>query len=342
MTNILCSDYFESSESLRTACARSARLVELNRIGIPVPSGFILSPAAFSEYLENKQQLNETLLTQITDCIGKLEANTGKTFGGKKSPLIVSIRSTAHFKTPTMPDTVLHIGFTEETAEALANESGNLRWAWNCYKTLIETYADCVMHIGRLPFDAITADVMQKRDVRTLSELTADDLKALVKRFKTEYKSICGEDFPEDPKTQLLHIVKAYFNAFAAYSKDYIDRIIDQTALCVEETMFGNLSNASGVGIVCTSDPFTDKKILMGEFLINGQFVDLVSGVRTPLSISEMKQFFPARYAELKKISEALESHYHETFWELEFIFDRNGICITYASPYPKKPIKET
>ena len=277
---------------------KGANLAEMTNIGLPVPQGFTISTEACTKYYEDGRQINPDIQAEIMEYVDKLEAITGKKFGDKENPLLVSVRSGARASMPGMMDTILNLGLNEEVVNTIATKSGNPRWAWDCYRRFIQMYSDVVMEVGKKYFEQLIDALKEKQGVTQDVDLTAEDLKELAGQFKAEYKSKIGVDFPSDPKEQLMGAVKAVFRSWDnpranVYRRDNDIPYSWGTAVNVQSMAFGNMGDDCGTGVAFTRDPSTGEKKLMGEFLTNAQGEDVVAGVRTPMPISEMANKFP-------------------------------------------------
>ena len=309
---------------------KGANLAEMTGLGLPVPQGFTITTEACTQYYEDGREINEEIQGQINEYIVKMEEITGKKFGDKENPLLVSVRSGARASMPGMMDTILNLGLNETVVEAIAAKSGNARWAWDCYRRFIQMYSDVVMEVGKKYFEELIDKMKADRGVQQDVELTADDLKELASQFKAEYKEKIGEDFPDDPKEQLMGAIKAVFRSWDnpranVYRRDNDIPYSWGTAVNVMPMVFGNLNNESGTGVAFTRDPATGENKLMGEFLINAQGEDVVAGVRTPMPIAQMEQEFPEAYAEFLKVCETLENHYHD-MQDMEFTVENKKL----------------
>ena len=274
---------------------KGANLAEMTGLGLPVPQGFTISTEACTQYYEDGQKINDEIQAQIMEYIEKMETITGKKFGDKENPLLVSVRSGARASMPGMMDTILNLGLNEEVVNIIAEKSNNPRWAWDCYRRFIQMYSDVVMEVGKKYFEQLIDAMKEKRNVTQDVELTADDLKELAGQFKAEYKSKIGTDFPTDPKEQLMGAIKAVFRSWDnpranVYRRDNDIPYSWGTAVNVQMMAFGNMGDDCGTGVAFTRDPATGAKGLFGEFLTNAQGEDVVAGVRTPMHISEMEE----------------------------------------------------
>ena len=296
---------------------KGANLAEMTSLGLPVPQGFTITTEACTQYYEDGREINDEIQGQINEYIVKMEEITGKKFGDKENPLLVSVRSGARASMPGMMDTILNLGLNETVVNVIAEKSGNARWAWDCYRRFIQMYSDVVMEVGKKYFEELIDKMKADRGVQQDVELTADDLKELAAQFKAEYKAKIGEDFPDDPKEQLMGAIKAVFRSWDnpranVYRRDNDIPYSWGTAVNVQSMAFGNMGDDCGTGVAFTRDPATGEKKLMGEFLKNAQGEDVVAGVRTPMPIAQMEQEFPEAFAQFKEVCQTLENHYRD------------------------------
>jgi pyruvate,orthophosphate dikinase len=309
---------------------KGANLAEMTNLGLPVPQGFTITTEACTQYYEDGRQINDEIQAQINEHIVKMEEITGKKFGDKENPLLVSVRSGARASMPGMMDTILNLGINESVVEFMAEKSGNPRWAWDCYRRFIQMYSDVVMEVGKKYFEELIDKMKADRGVTQDVELTADDLKELANQFKAEYKSKIGQDFPDDPKEQLMGAVKAVFRSWDnpranVYRRDNDIPYSWGTAVNVQMMAFGNMGDDCGTGVAFTRDPATGEKKLMGEFLTNAQGEDVVAGVRTPMPIAEMEQKFPEAFKEFTAVCSKLENHYRD-MQDMEFTVEHGKL----------------
>ena len=309
---------------------KGANLAEMTNLGLPVPQGFTVTTEACTQYYEDGRQINDEIMGQIMEAIDKMEGITGKKFGDKQNPLLVSVRSGARASMPGMMDTILNLGLNEEVVETLAEASGNPRWAWDCYRRFIQMFSDVVMEVGKKYFEQLIDKMKEAKGVQYDVELTAADLKELAHQFKDEYKKQLGSDFPSDPVDQLKLAIEAVFRSWDnpranVYRRDNDIPYSWGTAVNVMPMVFGNLNNQSGTGVAFTRDPATGENKLMGEFLINAQGEDVVAGVRTPMPIAQMEKEFPEAYAEFIKVCDTLENHYHD-MQDMEFTVENKKL----------------
>ena len=305
---------------------KGANLAEMTKLGLPVPQGFTISTEACTQYYEDGRQINDSIRAEIMDYISKMEKITGKKFGDKENPLLVSVRSGARASMPGMMDTILNLGLNEEVVETLSRKSGNPRWAWDCYRRFIQMFSDVVMEVGKSYFEKLIDQLKEKRGVTQDLDLTAEDLRELANSFKAEYKKQIGEDFPSDPKVQLFEAIKAVFRSWDnpranIYRMDHDIPYSWGTAVNVQMMAFGNMGETSGTGVAFTRNPATGEKGLMGEFLMNAQGEDVVAGVRTPMPIQKMAEIMPEVYAQFQDICNTLENHYKD-MQDMEFTIE--------------------
>ena len=324
---------------------KGANLAEMTALGLPVPQGFTITTEACTQYYEDGEKINDEIMGQIMENITKMEEITGKKFGDKENPLLVSVRSGARASMPGMMDTILNLGLNEEVVEVIAAKSGNPRWAYDCYRRFIQMFSDVVMEVGKKYFEVLIDEMKEKKGVTQDVDLTAEDLKELANQFKAEYKSKIGSDFPSDPKEQLMAAVKAVFRSWDnpranIYRRDNDIPYSWGTAVNVQMMAFGNMGETSGTGVAFTRDPATGERKLMGEFLMNAQGEDVVAGVRTPQHIDQLKEVMPAVYDEFVEICHKLENHYRD-MQDMEFTIEdrklymlqtRNGKRTAFAA----------
>ncbi len=309
---------------------KGANLAEMTNIGLPVPQGFTITTEACTQYYEDGREINKDIQNQINEYIVKMEEITGKKFGDKENPLLVSVRSGARASMPGMMDTILNLGLNEEVVEVLAEKSNNPRWAWDCYRRFIQMYSDVVMEVGKKYFEELIDEMKAKKGVTQDVELDADDLKELAGQFKAEYKKKIGSEFPTDPKEQLMGAIKAVFRSWDnpranVYRRDNDIPYSWGTAVNVQSMAFGNMGDDCGTGVAFTRDPATGEKGLFGEFLTNAQGEDVVAGVRTPMHISEMEDKFPEAFKEFKEVCKTLENHYRD-MQDMEFTVEHGKL----------------
>ena len=323
--------FSEGNASMRELLGgKGANLAEMTGLGLPVPQGFTITTEACTQYYEDGREINDEIQGQINEYIGKMEEITGKKFGDKENPLLVSVRSGARASMPGMMDTILNLGLNETVVEVLAEKSNNPRWAWDCYRRFIQMYSDVVMEVGKKYFEQLIDAMKEKKGVTFDVDLTAEDLKELAGQFKAEYKAKIGQDFPDDPKEQLMGAVKAVFRSWDnpranVYRRDNDIPYSWGTAVNVQAMAFGNMGDDCGTGVAFTRDPATGEKKLMGEFLINAQGEDVVAGVRTPMPIAKMEEEFPEAYAQFVQVCKTLEDHYRD-MQDMEFTVENRKL----------------
>ncbi|MBR5192507.1 MAG: pyruvate, phosphate dikinase [Clostridia bacterium] len=323
--------FSEGNASMREVLGgKGANLAEMTKIGLPVPQGFTISTEACTKYYEDGKQINDSIKAEIMENIVKMEEITGKKFGDKENPLLVSVRSGARASMPGMMDTILNLGLNEEVVEVLATKSNNPRWAWDCYRRFIQMYSDVVMEVGKKYFEELIDKMKEEKGVTLDVDLTAEDLKELASQFKAEYKAKIGSDFPTDPKEQLMGAIKAVFRSWDnpranVYRRDNDIPYSWGTAVNVQAMAFGNMGENCGTGVAFTRDPATGEKKLMGEFLTNAQGEDVVAGVRTPMPIAQMAEKFPEAFAQFEKVCQILENHYHD-MQDMEFTVENEKL----------------
>ena len=321
--------FTEGNGSMRELLGgKGANLAEMTNIGLPVPQGFTISTEACTKYYEDGRQINADIQAEIMEYVDKLEAITGKKFGDKENPLLVSVRSGARASMPGMMDTILNLGLNEDVVAVMAAKSGNPRWAWDCYRRFIQMYSDVVMEVGKKYFEVLIDEMKEKKGVKQDVELTAEDLQELAGQFKAEYKAKLGTDFPTDPKEQLMGAIQAVFRSWDNPRANIYRRENDipyswGTAVNVQSMAFGNMGDDCGTGVAFTRNPATGEKKLFGEFLTNAQGEDVVAGVRTPMPISEMADKFPEAFAQFQNVCQILENHYRD-MQDMEFTVE-NG-----------------
>ncbi len=330
MANKYCYLFSEGNANMRELLGgKGANLAEMTNIGLPVPQGFTITTEACTQYYEDGG-ISDEIQAEINEYIVKMEEITGKKFGDKENPLLVSVRSGARASMPGMMDTILNLGLNETVVETIAEKSGNARWAWDCYRRFIQMYSDVVMEVGKKYFEELIDEMKAKKGVTQDVELDADDLKELASQFKAEYKAKIGTDFPTDPKEQLMGAIKAVFRSWDnpranVYRRDNDIPFSWGTAVNVQSMAFGNMGDDCGTGVAFTRDPATGEKKLMGEFLTNAQGEDVVAGVRTPMPIAQMAETFPEAYAQFVQVCQTLENHYHD-MQDMEFTVENKKL----------------
>ncbi len=331
MAHKYCYLFSEGNADMREILGgKGANLAEMTNMGLPVPQGFTISTEACTAYYDDGRKINDEIQAQINEYIVKMEEVTGKKFGDKTNPLLVSVRSGARASMPGMMDTILNLGLNEDVVNYMAEASGNPRWAWDCYRRFIQMYSDVVMEVGKNYFEELIDEMKEKKGVTQDVELPADDPKELAGQFKVEYKSKIGEDFPTDPKEQLMGAVKAVFRSWDnpranVYRRDNDIPYSWGTAVNVQMMAFGNMGDDCGTGVAFTRDPATGEKKLMGEFLTNAQGEDVVAGVRTPMPITQMAETFPEAFAQFQNVCATLENHYRD-MQDMEFTVEHGKL----------------
>ena len=331
MSKKYCYLFTEGNAKMRELLGgKGANLAEMTNIGLPVPQGFTITTEACTQYYEDGRQINDEIMAEIMEYIEKMEKITGKKFGDHENPLLVSVRSGARASMPGMMDTILNLGLNEDVVDVIAKKSNNPRWAWDCYRRFIQMYSDVVMEVGKKYFEQLIDAMKAQKGVTQDVELDAADLKELAMQFKAEYKAKIGEDFPSDPKEQLVGAIKAVFRSWDnpranVYRRDNDIPYSWGTAVNVQSMAFGNMGDDCGTGVAFTRDPATGAKKLMGEFLTNAQGEDVVAGVRTPMPIAEMAEKFPEAYDEFVKVCNILEDHYRD-MQDMEFTVEHGKL----------------
>ena len=331
MAKKYCYLFSEGNANMRELLGgKGANLAEMTNIGLPVPQGFTITTEACTQYYEDNREINPDIMAEINEYIVKMEEITGKKFGDKENPLLVSVRSGARASMPGMMDTILNLGLNEEVVNVIAEKSGNARWAWDCYRRFIQMYSDVVMEVGKKYFEELIDQMKAKKGVTQDVELDADDLKELANQFKAEYKEKIGADFPTDPKEQLMGAIKAVFRSWDnpranVYRRDNDIPYSWGTAVNVQSMAFGNMGDDCGTGVAFTRDPATGAKGLFGEFLTNAQGEDVVAGFRTPMHITEMESKFPEAFAQFKEVCKTLENHYRD-MQDMEFTIEHGKL----------------
>ena len=331
MSKKYCYLFTEGNANMRELLGgKGANLAEMTNIGLPVPQGFTITTEACTQYYEDGRQINDEIFAEIMEYVEKMEKITGKMFGDLHNPLLVSVRSGARASMPGMMDTILNLGLNEDVVNVIAEKSNNPRWAWDCYRRFIQMYSDVVMEVGKKYFEQLIDQMKEKKGVTLDVELTADDLKELAGQFKAEYKAKIGEDFPTDPKEQLMGAIKAVFRSWDnpranVYRRDNDIPYSWGTAVNVQSMAFGNMGDDCGTGVAFTRNPATGEKKLMGEFLTNAQGEDVVAGVRTPMPIAEMAEKFPEAFKQFEDVCKILEDHYRD-MQDMEFTVEHGKL----------------
>ena len=331
MSKKYCYLFTEGNANMRELLGgKGANLAEMTNIGLPVPQGFTITTEACTQYYEDGRQINDEIFAEIMEYVEKMEKITGKKFGDLHNPLLVSVRSGARASMPGMMDTILNLGLNEDVVKVIAEKSNNPRWAWDCYRRFIQMYSDVVMEVGKKYFEQLIDQMKEKKGVTLDVELTADDLKELAGQFKAEYKAKIGEEFPTDPKEQLMGAIKAVFRSWDnpranVYRRDNDIPYSWGTAVNVQSMAFGNMGDDCGTGVAFTRNPATGEKKLMGEFLTNAQGEDVVAGVRTPMPIAEMAEKFPEAFKQFEDVCKILEDHYRD-MQDMEFTVEHGKL----------------
>ena len=331
MSKKYCYLFTEGNANMRELLGgKGANLAEMTNIGLPVPQGFTITTEACTQYYEDGRQINDDIFAEIMEYVEKMEKITGKKFGDLHNPLLVSVRSGARASMPGMMDTILNLGLNEDVVNVIAEKSNKPRWAWDCYRRFIQMYSDVVMEVGKKYFEQLIDQMKEKKGVTLDVELTADDLKELAGQFKAEYKAKIGEEFPTDPKEQLMGAIKAVFRSWDnpranVYRRDNDIPYSWGTAVNVQSMAFGNMGDDCGTGVAFTRNPATGEKKLMGEFLTNAQGEDVVAGVRTPMPIAEMAEKFPEAFKQFEDVCKILEDHYRD-MQDMEFTVEHGKL----------------
>ena len=331
MSKKYCYLFTEGNANMRELLGgKGANLAEMTNIGLPVPQGFTITTEACTQYYEDGQKINDSIMAEIMEYITKMEEITGKKFGDLENPLLVSVRSGARASMPGMMDTILNLGLNEDVVQVLIRKSGNPRWAWDCYRRFIQMYSDVVMEVGKKYFEQLIDEMKEKKGVTQDVDLTAEDLQELAGQFKAEYKAKLGVDFPSDPKEQLMGAIKAVFRSWDnpranVYRRDNDIPYSWGTAVNVQSMAFGNMGDDCGTGVAFTRNPATGEKKLFGEFLTNAQGEDVVAGVRTPMPIQEMADKFPEAFSQFENVCKILEDHYRD-MQDMEFTVENNKL----------------
>ena len=309
---------------------KGANLAEMTKLGMPVPQGFTITTEACTKYYEDGETISQEIIDQVYDALAKVEKMAGKKFGDANDPFLVSVRSGARASMPGMMDTILNLGLNDVSVEGLAKLTANPRFAYDCYRRFIQMYSDVVMGVGKATFERIIDEMKEEKKVKSDTELTADDLKELIAKFKAFYKQDRGVDFPQDPKEQLVGAIKAVFRSWNNPRAIIYRRMNDipgswGTAVNVQSMVFGNMGDTSGTGVAFTRNPATGEKGLFGEYLMNAQGEDVVAGIRTPAHISELAQTNPEVYKQFVEIANKLENHYKD-MQDMEFTIERGKL----------------
>ncbi|MDO4332234.1 MAG: pyruvate, phosphate dikinase [Eubacteriales bacterium] len=305
---------------------KGANLAEMTNLGLPIPQGFTVTTEACTDYYNNGRAISEEIQGQIFDALAILEEQQGKKFGDTENPLLVSVRSGARASMPGMMDTILNLGLTDVSVEGFAKKTGNPRFAYDSYRRFIQMFSDVVMEVPKSLFERVLDDIKDSKGVHFDTELTADDLKEVIVRFKQIYKDKMGEDFPQEPRVQLMEAVKAVFRSWDNERAIVYRRMNDipgdwGTAVNVQAMVFGNMGNTSGTGVAFTRNPSTGAKGIYGEYLINAQGEDVVAGIRTPQPITRLEEDLPECYKQFIEIANKLENHYRD-MQDMEFTIE--------------------
>ena len=305
---------------------KGANLAEMTSLGLPVPRGFTITTEACNKYYADDKKLSDDIKEQIIDKIKELEGITGKVFGDVNNPLLVSVRSGARASMPGMMDTILNLGMNDKVAESFSKITNNKRFVYDSYRRFIQMFADVVMELPKEKFEGLFDKIKEEKKVKLDTELSAEDLVEVVNKYKIEYKNLTGNDFPQDPKEQLIEAVKAVFRSWNNDRAITYRRLNDipsewGTAVNVQEMVYGNKGDTSGTGVAFTRNPATGENALFGEYLMNAQGEDVVAGIRTPQSIDTLKDVMPECYDEFKRICNILENHYHD-MQDMEFTIE--------------------
>ena len=307
---------------------KGANLAEMTNLGLPIPQGFTVTTEACTDYYNNGRTISEDIQQQIFTALADLEKKQGKKFGDTENPLLVSVRSGARASMPGMMDTILNLGLNDVAVEGFAKKTGNPRFAYDSYRRFIQMFSDVVMEVPKSLFERVLDEIKAAKQVKFDMELTAEDLQEVIARFKAIYKDKMGEDFPQDPKVQLMEAVKAVFRSWDNERAIVYRRMNDipgdwGTAVNVQAMVFGNMGETSGTGVAFTRNPSTGAKGIYGEYLINAQGEDVVAGIRTPQPITKLEQDLPECYKQFMEIAMKLEAHYRD-MQDMEFTIE-NG-----------------
>lgn len=305
---------------------KGANLAEMTNLGLPIPPGFTVTTEACTDYYNHGRSISEEIQIQIFDALALLEEKLGKKFGDTENPLLVSVRSGARASMPGMMDTILNLGLTDISVEGFAKRTGNPRFAYDSYRRFIQMFSDVVMEVPKSLFERVIDEIKEDRKVHFDTELTAEDLKEVIRRFKEIYKEKMDEEFPQEPRVQLMEAVKAVFRSWDNERAIVYRRMNDipgdwGTAVNVQSMVFGNMGNTSGTGVAFTRNPSTGAKGIYGEYLINAQGEDVVAGIRTPQPITRLEEDLPECYEEFLKIANRLEEHYRD-MQDMEFTIE--------------------
>ena len=307
---------------------KGANLAEMTNLGLPIPQGFTVTTEACTDYYENGKKISEEIQEQIFEGLAELEKKQGKKFGDNESPLLVSVRSGSRASMPGMMDTILNLGLNDVAVEGFAAKTGNPRFAYDSYRRFIQMFSDVVMEVPKSHFERVLDEIKEVKGAKYDTDLTADDLKEVIAKFKEIYKDKMGEEFPQEPKVQLMEAVKAVFRSWDNERAIVYRRMNDipgdwGTAVNVQAMVFGNMGETSGTGVAFTRNPSTGEKGIFGEYLINAQGEDVVAGIRTPQPISKLAEDLPECYKQFVEIATKLEDHYCD-MQDMEFTIE-NG-----------------
>lgn len=317
-------EFAEGNANMRELLGgKGANLAEMTNLGLPIPNGFTVTTEACTDYYNQGKMISDEIIGQIFDALAKLEVKQGKKFGDPNDPLLVSVRSGARASMPGMMDTILNLGLNDISVEGFAQKTGNPRFAYDSYRRFIQMFSDVVMEMSKSFFEGILDEIKQSKGAKYDTDLTADDLKEVIARYKAIYAEKMGEEFPQDPKVQLMEAVKAVFRSWDNPRAIVYRRMNDipgdwGTAVNVQAMVFGNMGDTSGTGVAFTRDPSTGEKGIFGEYLINAQGEDVVAGIRTPQPISKLAEDLPQCYEQFMQIAERLEEHYRD-MQDMEF-----------------------
>ena len=309
---------------------KGANLAEMTNLGLPIPQGFTVTTEACTDYYNNGKQISDEVKDQIFAALAELEKLQNKKFGDTENPLLVSVRSGARASMPGMMDTILNLGLTDISVEGFAKKTGNPRFAYDSYRRFIQMFSDVVMEVPKSLFERVLDEIKEAKSAHYDTDLTADDLKEVITRFKAIYKDKMGEDFPQDPKIQLMEAVKAVFRSWDNERAIVYRRMNDipgdwGTAVNVQSMVFGNMGDTYGTGVAFTRNPSTGARGIYGEYLINAQGEDVVAGIRTPQPITRLEQDLPECYKEFIEIANKLENHYRD-MQDMEFTIEEGKL----------------
>lgn len=326
---------------------KGANLAEMTNLGLPIPQGFTVTTEACTDYYENGKQISDEIKNQIFECLADLEELMGKKFGDTEDPLLVSVRSGARASMPGMMDTILNLGLNDVAVEGFAKKTGNPRFAYDSYRRFIQMYSDVVMEVPKSFFEKIIDEMKEEKGVHFDTDLTAEDLKVLADKFKAVYKdAMNGEEFPQDPREQLMGAVKAVFRSWDNPRAIVYRRMNDipgdwGTAVNVQCMVFGNKGETSGTGVAFTRNPATGAKGIFGEYLINAQGEDVVAGVRTPQHISQMEKELPDCYKQFMELADKLEKHYRD-MQDMEFTIEEGRLYFLQTEAEKEQRLRQS